>query len=149
MFCEYFLKKGLVLIPTLAKVRGGPHWVVEPVVVVPVSDTVALRGALSDALARGNPVIPKIPPKAEQSEPSALKITGDKSLLSFQRRAMGWWLNERDGIYKIEGLMEKEGYHGGKVTDPDQVETFPPGTSIDAVIDRMISILQAAATKQH
>ena len=144
MFYACYLKKGSVLIPTLAKVRGGPHWTVEPVVVVRVTDTDALRDALREAIARGNPIIPKIPSREARSVPAALKRAGFKSTLAFKRDSLGWWLTEDGGVYTIEGLMEKEGYHGGKVTDPDQTETFPPGTSVETVIDRMIAILQSA-----
>lgn len=142
----HLMKNGNVIIPTIGKLVGGPHWATEPVAVVPVSDSQALRVAFRETIARGTPIVLRDASlKAKRNQPLLPKYAGVKSIPAFQRSTRTWWLNERDGIYKIEGLIEKEGYNGGKVTDPDQVETFPRGTSVETVIDRMITILQSAA----
>ena len=142
----HLMKNGNVIIPTVGKLVGGPHWATEPVSVVPASDSQALRAAFRETIARGTPIIPRDSSlTANRDRPAILKYAGVKSIPAFQRSTRTWSLNERGGSYEIAGLKEKEGYHGGKVTDPEQVEKFPPGTSVDAVIDRMISILQSAA----
>lgn len=142
----HLTKNGNVIIPTIGKLVGGPHWATEPVAVVPASDSQALRAAFRETIARGTPIVPRDSSStANRNRPAILKYAGVKSILAFQRSTRTWSLNERDGSYEITGLKEKEGYRGGKVTDPDRVETFPRGTSVEMVIDRMIAILQSAA----
>jgi hypothetical protein len=56
---------------------------------------------------------------------------------------MTWNIVEEDGSYQIIGnRMHSGGYWE---EDPDQKVQFPPGTSVDQVIERMIAILQSAA----
>jgi hypothetical protein len=59
------------------------------------------------------------------------------------RGASSWSIYEEDGIFQIEPYrVHPDGYW---VPDRDHFIKFPPRTSIDAVIDRMITILQSAA----
>ena len=54
-----------------------------------------------------------------------------------------WSIYEKDGNYQIEGYRtDRKGYWE---EDPNNVIKFPPGTPLDAVIDRMVAILQDAA----
>lgn len=148
MRCTCYLKKDTVLIPTIGKLVGGPHWATEPVAVVSVSDTQALRIAFKETIARGTPIVPRDASLiARRNQPLLPRYAGVKSIPAFERSTRTWNLSERDGIYEIVGLKlkEDEAYNGRKVTDPDQVETFPRGTSVETVIDRMITILQSAA----
>ena len=112
---------------------------------VPVSDTDGLRRAIRETVARGNPLVSK---KAlddyRNGERMAYKYFGIKTPEAFNRRARCWRLFERDGLYEISGY--KEGPIGRRVDRHDHVEKFPAGTSLDTVIDRMIAILQSAAT---
>jgi hypothetical protein len=73
-----------------------------------------------------------------------LKYTGDKSWSAFMRGASVWSIYEKDGLFQIKPYrVHPKGYW---VPDRDQSINFPSGTSIDAVIDRMITILQSAAS---
>ena len=141
MLCECDLRKGIVYIPTLGKVPGGPYRGMEPVAVVPVSNTAALRHALGEALTRGNPTVPRLL-RANRPEPVMPKHAGVKTWAAFERGTSFWWLREDEGLYNITGL--KRGRYGGQVPDHDREEDFPAGTSVETVIDRMIAILQSA-----
>jgi hypothetical protein len=66
---------------------------------------------------------------------------GVKSWSAFERGLQVWDLNESDGIFQIAGNTRGP---QGWVEDRDQAINFPPGTSVDSVIDRMIAILQDA-----
>jgi hypothetical protein len=52
MLYSCFLKKGVVYVPTVAKLQTGAYTDIEPVAVVPVSNTESLRRAFLDAIAR-------------------------------------------------------------------------------------------------
>ena len=101
----------------MGKMGKGFYRGVEPVAVVPVKNIEALRQALKATIARGNPTVPQP-----------------------QRRDD--WPPPNDGVFLIAG--NTRGLYGW-VEDPEQTITFPPGTSVDSVIDRMIAILQEAA----
>jgi hypothetical protein len=118
---------------------------IEPVSVLPVSDTDGLRRALRETVARGNPLVPKKHLDAyDKGERITSKYLGIKTPGEFNRRARCWDLFERDGLYEISGY--KDGPIGRRVDRHDHVEPFPAGTSLETVIDRMIAILQSAAT---
>ena len=142
MLYNCYLRKGVVYVPTIGK-RGGAYSDIEPVEVVPVADPEGLRRAFLNVIARKNAVIPlvkgKWPPWVVQ------KYVGVKSWSAFASSASSWNIVENKGIYKIIGdRMHPDGYW---VEDKDQTIEFPPGTTVDTVIDRMITILQAAAAK--
>jgi len=54
---------------------------------------------------------------------------------------------EKNGDYRIVPYRENPKRDGSWVEDPDRKIEFPPGTTIDHVIDRMIAIVQDAARK--
>lgn len=130
-------------VPTVGR-RGGAYTNIEPVAVVPVANTDALRRALLDAIGRGNVPIPLL--KGRHPPPVVLKYAGVKSWSAFARNASGWSIKDKSGSYEIVGYRTHvEGYW---VEDPNQKIEFPAGTTLDAVIDRMIAILRDAES-QH
>jgi hypothetical protein len=143
MLCDLYLRKGTVFVPTLGKMDGGPYRDIEPVDVVPVSDTEGLRQALHATIARGNPSIGPYP--RPYPPPVVLKHAGLRSWHAFARGTRPWSIRERDGSYQIIGRRD---HPDGWVEDPDQTIHFPAGTTLDDVIDRMIAILQTAADDQ-
>ncbi len=119
---------------------------VEPVSVTPVSNTEALRRALHDAFARGNPTVPYL--LRAQHPPSVMpKYTGVKDWNAFVRSTVTWSIDETNGAYTIN--RKKKSVHGGWILDPDQTMTMPSGSTVDEIIDRMITILQEAARNQQ
>lgn len=139
-----YLRKGIVYLPTFAKVDAGGYMEIDPMATVPVSHTSELRNALHEAIARGNPIIPS-PTRASYPEPAILKHAGVKSFAAFARGALPWMIQDKDGTHQIIG--QRIARTGGWEDDPDQIVTLPPGSSVDDVIERMIEVLQAAASQ--
>jgi hypothetical protein len=142
MLYKALLKRGMVYLPTTVNQGKALYMDVEPVTVVPVADTEALRRALRNTIPKQNPFVP---PSVEDARkpPVLLKYTGDKSWSAFMRGTSPWSIHEKDGMYRIAGYRtHSKGYWE---RDPDQTTEFPPGTAIDDVIDRLIAILQDAA----
>ena len=118
----------------------------EPVDVVPLSNTDGVRRALHSAIARGNPPAPRYSP-GHFPPPVVLKYAGVKSLSAFERGTLTWGIEQTDGNYRIAGYRRhpKRGYWE---PDPQQKIEFPPGSTVDDVIDRLIAILQQATRQQ-
>jgi hypothetical protein len=144
MYCQLYLRKGKVLIPTFGRVDKGLYRDIEPVAVVDVSDTGALRQAFHETIARGNPPTPYYPRGGPYPQPVVVKHAGVKSWSAFARGASPWNIKESDGIYQIVGHLKGP---SGWVEDHERRIEFPPGTTLDQVIDRMIVILQEEARK--
>jgi hypothetical protein len=145
MDCTCYLREGKVYIPTLGKMDQGFYRVIEPVTVVDVSDTDALHAAFSETIARGNPKVPRL--FRSTTPPIVPKYAGVRSWKAFARDASTWGINEREGIFRIQGYRKDR--PGGWVEDNENVAIFPPGTSAGEVIERMIAILQEAARRDQ
>jgi hypothetical protein len=143
MHCHLYLRKGTVFIPTSGSVHKRLHRDIEPVAVVDVSDSGALRRAFRETIARGNPPTPPYP-RDFHPQPVVVKYAGVKSWGVFARDALPWSIEGADGVYQIVGRRKTP---NGWVDDADQTIDFAPGTTLDQVIDRMIAILQEAARK--
>jgi hypothetical protein len=142
MLYKCYLKKGVVYVPTVGN-RRGVYTSIEPVDVVPVTNTEGLRTAFRNAIAKKNVDVPLI--KGKWPPPVLPKYAGVKTSAAFDRGASTWNIKDDDEKYKIVGYRRHpDGY---RVEDPAQTIEFPPGTSVDVVVDRMIAILQEAA--QH
>jgi hypothetical protein len=139
-----YLRKRKVFIPTFGLVHKGLYRDVEPVAVADVSDTEGLRRAFRETIARGNPPTPYYPRGGPYPQPVVVKYAGVKSWSAFARGASPWNIKDKDGIYQIAGHLKGS---SGWVEDPEQKIEFPPGTTLDQVLDRMIAILQDAARK--
>jgi hypothetical protein len=114
----------------------------EPVEVVPLTNTEGVRRALLSAIARGNPPAPRYSP-GNFPPPAVLKYAGVKTWSAFARGTLTWRIEENSGIYQIEGYRRNQ--KGYWEQDPDQKIVFPPQTTVDTVVDCMIAILQDAA----
>jgi hypothetical protein len=144
MLYNCFFKNGVVYVPTVVKMQTGVYSDVEPVAVVPVGNTEGLRHAFSEAIGRRNVIVPN-PAKNKWPPPVLLKYSGAKTWSAFARGASTWSIKEKDGDYEIAGYRtHAKGYWE---EDPEQKINFPPGSTVDQVINRMITILQDAARK--
>lgn len=137
-----YLKKGIVYVPTVVELQTGAYLDVEPVAVVPVANVDALRRAYLDAIARKNVIVPN-PPKDKWPAPVVPKYAGAKTWSAFARGASLWSIKEMNGAYRIVGYRTHP--RGYWEQDSDQVIEFPPDSSLDNVIDRMIGVLREAA----
>jgi hypothetical protein len=146
MLLSCTLKGGIVYVPTVARTEAGFYMIREPVAVVPAANTETLRRALHDVMARGNAIIPT--PKRNAYPPPVLpRYAGEKTWSAFMRGASEWKIREKNGNYQIVQYRENPKGDGSWVQDLDRKIEFPPGTTIDDVIDRMIAILQDAARR--
>jgi hypothetical protein len=142
MFYNCILKNSIVYVPTVAKTEAGFYIDCEPVAVVPIASTGVLRQAFHDVMGRGNVIIPT-PKRASYPHPVLLKYAGAKTWSAFARGASQWSIKEKEGNYQIVGYRtHPDGYW---VEDSSQKVDFEPGSTVDDVIDRMITILHAAA----
>jgi hypothetical protein len=144
MLFHSYLRDGIVYVPTVAVREGGPVYTdIEPVAVVPATNTEALRRALLEAIGRKNIVVPV--PNGKWPAPILLKYAGVRSWSAFARNASLWSIEEEGGVFQIVGYRKHpKGYWE---QDPGQKTHFPAGSTVDEVVDRMIVILQDAARK--
>lgn len=142
MYHHLYLRNGIVYVPTLGKMDRGFYRGIEPVAVVSASDTEGLRHALAVTIGRGNPDVPMLR-RRDWPPAVVLKYAGVKTWPAFERGMCLWGIEEKDGTFQIIGKIKKP--DRSRVDDPDQTITFPPGSTVDDVIERMIAILQNAA----
>lgn len=142
MNCHLYLRKGTVYLPTMGKMDKGFYRGVEPVAVVSTSDTEGIRQALQATITRGNRLVPMLR-RSEWPPPILLKYASVKNWSAFERDIMFWTIKEEDGTFRIAG--QKKQPDGSWRDDPEQTITFPLGSSVDNVIERMITILQDTA----
>jgi hypothetical protein len=143
MFFHLYLRKGIVFVPTMGLVPGGPYRDMDPVGVAPLSNLDAVRQALRDAISRGNPPAPRYPPGGHP-QPVVVKYAGVKSWSAFARGTLPWGIDEREGKYQIIGYRrDPDGWR----QDPEQKVDLPVGSTANDTINRLIAILQDAARK--
>jgi hypothetical protein len=146
MLITCILKDDVVYLPTVAKTEAGFYMDREPVALVPVTNTDALRQALEDAARRGNPIVPT--PKRNAFPPPVLpKYAGEKSWSKFMQGASEWTIAEHNGTYRIVPYRKDPTGGPSWVEDRDHKIDLPPGTRADEAFERMITILQGAARK--
>ena len=144
MLCSCYLRDYVVYVPTLARRAREPVYThIEPVGVVSIANTEAVRRTLLETIARKNPTIPDPDQKARDAPSIILKYAGVRSWSAFYRNASTWSIREDDGVYKIIGYRKHS--KGSWLQDLEQQIQFPVGTIVDDVVDRMIAILQEAA----
>jgi hypothetical protein len=143
MDCIVYLRDGVVYIPTQARLDAGGHMGSEPVEVVPVSDSSQLREAFGRCFARGNPMRAMPKTRADWPPSPTLKAARLKSWSTFEKGLSTWSIVEANGAWQICGHRKLQGR--GTVEDATQKTEFPPGSTAEDVISRMIAILQEKA----
>lgn len=144
MIYKCYLKKDTVFVPTVVRLQSPVYMDVDPVAVISVTDSLGLRKAFLDTIARKNN---SVSPSSEEirGRPVILKYSRDRNWSAFQRGASIWHIKENDGNYQIIPYStQQKGYWA---PDLDHAIEFHPGTMVTDVIDRMIAILQNAARK--
>ena len=136
----------MVYIPTMGKMDEGFYRAVEPVAVVSASDIDGTRRALQAAIVRGNPAVP-ILRRSEIPPPLLPKYAGVKSWSAFERGMMFWTIKEKNGAFQIAGQSKRA--DRGWRTDPERTIDFPPTSTMEVVIDRMITIMQEETEKNR
>jgi hypothetical protein len=141
MNCGVYLRNGILYLPTMGKMEEGFYRGVEPVAVVPVSNTAEAGEALQTMISRGNPIVPMLR-RREIPPPVLLKYAGVKRWSEFERGMQFWTIDEKDGCFRIAGQRKHQ--DRGWRDDTEQIVSFPPGTEVGEIIDRFIAILQNA-----
>jgi hypothetical protein len=146
MNCHLYLREGMVYLPTMGKVAEGVYRGLEPVAVVSASDISEIRRALNETFARGNPPA-QLLRRSEYPPPLLLKYAGVKSWSVFERGLMFWTIKEKNGTFQIAGQSKRD--DGGWRPDAERTIDFPPNSTTDDVIDRMIAIVREEAAKSR
>jgi hypothetical protein len=137
-----YLRRGIVYVPTEAKIKTGGYMDIDPVFVIPIHDTNGIRSALKEVIAKGNPVIPPIL-RDDYPEPCLLKYAGVKTWGAFAKGAYTWTMYDLNGQYKIAGKRKMR--PRGWVEDPEQIVILPAGATADDACDQLIAMVQAKA----
>src|ERR1700752_135421 len=136
-----YRKGDVVFVPTTGALHKGVYREIEPVAVVPLTSTGGVRRALRATVARGNPPAPRYS-SGNFPPPVLLKYADAKTWSAFARGASTWSIELTEGLYQIVGYRKNaKGYWE---RDRNQKIEFPVATETEAVIDRMIAILQQA-----
>ncbi len=140
MYLRFYLRKGLVLLPTTRIVENNSgYWMGEPIEAVLASDTAELRAAFARMAARANPVIAR----GKAGAPILPRYAGVKSWSAFERGLSTWNIADRNGTLQIAGYRRQAS--GGWEPDPDQIKRLPAGSGIKDAIECAIAIVQAKA----
>lgn len=140
MLWHLYLKKGTAYVPAVGQAEAGFYTEIEPVSVVPVTDSGALQSAIKNAISKGNPIVPT-PPRAEK--PVVLKYANVKSWSAFEKDTLTWKIFEKAGRYEIKpGRRHPD---GGWEDDLNRIESLPAGATLDDVAGRVAALLVEAA----
>jgi hypothetical protein len=144
MNCRLYLRKAILYVPTMGKMDKGFYRGVEPVGVIPASNSEGVRECLRSAIALGNPAVSMLR-RREIPPPVLLKYAGVNSWSAFERGLRLWNIVENDWSFRIAEQEKKQ--DGMWRDDPDHIVVFQQDASVEEVIDRMIAILQDAVRK--
>jgi hypothetical protein len=140
-----YLRNGMVYVPTVAQAETGGHlgyfMNIDPVEVVPVADTKTLQRAIKEAVFKGNPVVPA-PTRATFPKPVMLNYAKVKSWSAFEKNALVWTIEKKDGNYQIKPGRRRA--DRGWEDDPERIESLPPGTALDMVAQRVADLVRTA-----
>ena len=132
-FHHIFVNRDRVVIPTVARTTNG-HWLdVEPVVVLPLSDPEAIRAALTNLIAQGNPEIPS-PQRGEYHEPVS-RCAGLRNWSAFAKKfdAIAF---TRNGDEFTRSNSPRAAQRRTIQLEPD---VFPPRTLSPRFLDHILS----------
>jgi hypothetical protein len=133
MLCSFYLRKGSVFVPTMAKTEAGYWLAVEPVEVRKVPSVDVLKVILLAVIARGNPVVPT-PTRVDFPPPVMERYCGMKSLPAFERTATCWAVSRERGEYKICEWRRSERYRGAREEASETRILLPLSTTLEEVL---------------
>jgi hypothetical protein len=127
----------------VSRTEAGYFLDIDPVEVVPASETEVLRHAINRMIKSGNPVVPT-PSRTSFPKPVILKYTKVKSWSAFEDGANVWKIVQKSGVYQISPGRKRE--DRGWEDDVPKIETFAPDATIDSVVLRVITLIQSHTT---
>jgi hypothetical protein len=105
-----YLKGDVVFVPTIGALDKGVYREIEPVAVVPLTNTEGARRAPRATVARGNPPAPQYS-SGNFPPPVLLKYAGAKTWSAFARGALTWSIELTEDLYQIVGYLKNtKGY---------------------------------------
>jgi hypothetical protein len=126
MLGSCYLRDYVVYVPTLARRAREPVYThIEPVGVVSIANTEAVRCTLLETIARKNPTTPDPDQKARDAPFDHIEICGRTKLVCVHRNASTWSIREDDGVYKMIGYRKPS--KGSWLQDLEQQIQFPVG----------------------
>ena len=146
MTVSLVLHNNVVLIPTSYIIQKGFYFEYTPLETVPVEETRKLRESLLAAIERGNPPISRAEATtlSKGKNPPMLVATGARSWNAFDRQIKGSWsIKDKSGPYRIQ--VDRPAQSHGWEEDSAKSVQFPPGTPLDEVITRLITMIQQRA----
>lgn len=143
MYFSITLKDGVVYLPTMGKMDRGFYRGIEPVAVVSATNTELLREALLATIARGNPSVPMLK-RRDWPPPVVLKYAGVKKWSAFERGMILWSIEGEDGKFQI--AVKTKQSNGMWVDDKARTIELPNGSKTQNVVERMVAIIQQAAS---
>ena len=146
MYCQLYIRNGIAYVPITAKTEAGYYMNVDPVEVVPVSDTESFARAVDRVIAHGHPIVPTPTRASGFPKPVVPKYAKLGSWRAFEKGATSWKLVEKDGVYTIEQWQKRE--QGGWLPDPDRDEQLPQGASLDDAVRRLVERIQESVGNQ-
>ena len=140
MLIHLYLRGDRVYLPTMVLMQTGYYVGIEPVRVLPATNALALQNAIVEVAQRGNAVVPTSMPLPKP--PVLLKYANVKSWSAFEKKALFWAIEDKAEIYQITPGRKRT--DKGWEDDPDHIESFPPGTTLDTVAQRLAALVLLA-----
>jgi hypothetical protein len=137
--CSFYLRRGIVYVPTMARTVAG-YWLgIEPVDVEKVADASAMKGVLLRAINRGNPIVPT--PTRENFPPNIMRRhCGMKSFSAFERTAQLWSISQKADSYVIRPWRRSAKYRGAWEEDHERGTIVPATMSLEELALRAAKI---------
>lgn len=142
MYLNFYLRKGRVYFPTVARTDAGYYLDIEPVSVASVSDIQGISTALRTAIERGNPAI-EAPSRDNFPSPVLLSHANVKSWATFERLAKAWAITKSGASFRLypRNKLAARGWQD----DAERVRIFEGDGAIDALVDAAVQqILHSA-----
>jgi len=131
-----YLRRGRVLIPTLARTQYGVYIEVEPVEVASADNIAEIDDALQTALSRGNPSIPH-PDRDNFPTPVVMRHAEVKSWSSFVKGTKVWSVSSESDTWTLTPMKE--------ATNHSWEEDIPASVSFDGT-GAVDEVIRATAT---
>ena len=135
-----YYANSMILIPTSARTTIGVIIHIDPMVVIDINFIEKMRDAFLQIIEKGNPIISH-PSQEELSKvPVFYKKLGFKSHKAFKNQSVAYEIKSINDVYSIE--LWKAVFSDGSRHDEHKTTTFPSGTPVETVVDRLIEIIQ-------
>ena len=139
-FTHLYVRNGKVIIPTVVRTEAGFYIDINPVAVIDVKDTEALKSTLLATLQMHNP---KVPTPQQQEEPGSviLETLGIKRWEAFERGAVFYTIHQGTG--SIDIYTTGRGTDGMWIQDKGKHKVFDLSTPLLPVVNSIIEDMLA------